>query len=792
MQHQKQTLGILATLFLALGIMASNVWGQNPTPFINEISPVAALPGASAFTLTVDGTGFVSGAVVNWKVGTTTTALATTFMSTTQVTASVPASLVAAAATASVTVANLNTAPLEGTSNVAFFQITDPTTGVAFSTASSPGTGNYPYSVAVGDFNGDGKLDLAVVNTDSNTVSILLGHGDGTFTQASGSPVSVGSNPVTVAVGDFNGDGKLDLAVANEVDNTVSILLGNGDGTFTAASGSPVGVGLFPVSVAVGDFNGDGKLDLAVSNACGSSSSCSSGTVSILLGNGDGTFTPASGSPGVGNFPESVAVGDFNGDGKLDLAVANEYDNTVSILLGNGDGTFNAGPTLGTGNYPYSVAVGDFNGDGKLDLAVVNTDGNTVSILLGNGDGTFSLKSSPGVSNPLSVAVGDFNGDGKMDLAVGNSYYSAVSILLGNGDGTFNPGPMPGGGFAPQSVAVGDFNGDGRLDVAAVAYDNNAVFVVVQQPAPEVGVPATLVFGNQNLGGNKTLTLIITNTGTAGLNVTGASVSGTNSADFTAALNTCSSSVSAGGNCSVNVTFTPTIVGGENATLTVADNAGTGTQTVSLTGTGVGVPTAGIAPPSLSFGSQIVNTTSAAQTVTLSNTGSAALSITSVPISGGFAETNNCGSTLAAPGTCTIGVTFTPTSTGPFSGTLTITDNSSTGSTQTVMLSGTGLAAFTITPTPSTETVYRGVLGGFILTLKSLDGFNGKVTLSCSGGPAGSYCADLPQTVNLNGTAYAVSGILFPKNSAPGTYTINFTGTSGLITAHATAEFIVK
>jgi hypothetical protein len=811
---KKHTSTVLAAFILALEMMALNAWAQNPTPFINEISPVAAVPGASAFTLTVDGTGFASGAVVNWTVGTTTTPLATTFVSATQVTATVPASLVATAATASVTVVNPDAAPLEGTSNIEFFQITTPTSSVAFTTASSPGTGQYPHSVAVGDFNGDGKLDLAVVNECGNdpdcgspgTVSILLGNGNGTFNLASGPPITVGFGPESVAVGDFNGDGKLDLAVVNWSDDNVSILLGNGDGTFTPASTPTVSVGSDPYSLAVGDFNGDGKLDLAVVNF-------GDNTVSILLGNGDGTFTPAS-TPtvSVAEDPRAVAVGDFNGDGKLDLAVVNQCGNdpycgspgTVSILLGNGDGTFTAAPSPNVSPYASWIAVGDFNGDGKLDLAVTSWNNNTMYILLGNGNGTFTPASGSPITvsfAPESVAVGDFNGDGKLDLAVANECGSDptcsspgnVAILLGNGDGTFTAAPSPSVGLVPLSLAVGDFNGDGRLDVASANYDSNTVSILVQPPAPEPGVPPSLAFGNQNLGTHNTLPLTITDTGTAALNITGATLSGTNSADFAAALNTCSSAVSPGGSCAINVTFTPSIAGAESATLTVDDNGGTGAQTVSLSGAGT-VAVASLSPSSLSFAGQAVGTTSAAQTVTLMNTGGAPLAITGVTVSAGFAESNTCGSSLAAGGKCTISVTFTPAATGSFTGTLSVIDNSNgvAGSTQTVSLSGTGLAGFSITPTPSTETVTRGILGAFILTLKSLDGFKGAVTLSCSGGPAGSYCADLPATVNLNGTVYAISGILFPKTAAAGTYTITFTGTSGAISEDATATFIVK
>src|SRR6267378_2390981 len=190
---------------------------------------------------------------------------------------------------------------------------------------------NGPSGIAVGDFNGDGKADLAVVNFGDWNVYVLLGNGDGTFQAARSVYFAPGGGfPWSIAAGDFNRDGKLDLAVSNYGDNSLSVLLGNGDGTFQAPLTSPVGTN--PAQVTVGDFNGDGKLDLAVS-------SVANNTVAVLLGNGDGTFRPAP-SLTVGNGPAGVAVGDFNGDGKQDLAVANLNDNTLSVLLGNGDGTF--------------------------------------------------------------------------------------------------------------------------------------------------------------------------------------------------------------------------------------------------------------------------------------------------------------------------------------------------------------------------------------------------------------------------------------------------------------------
>jgi len=334
----------------------------------------------------------------------------------------------------------------------------------------------YPYSVAVADFNGDGKPDLVAANQGSITVSVLLGNGDGTF-QKQVSYVT-GNTPTSVAVGDFNGDGKPDLVVANLGDNKVSIQLGNGDGTFQ--SEKTYTTGTTPYSVVVGDFNGDGKLDLVVANF-------SDNTISVLLGNGDGTFQTQK-TYATGSVPHFVTTGDFNGDGKLDLVVANYTDNTLSILLGNGDGTFQDQETYATGSEPIFVTVGDFNGDGNLDLAVADNGNSKVNILLGNGNGTFQGQKSYTVGvGPTSVAIGDFNGDGKADLVVTNSNDgnagtgNSVSLLLGNGDGTFQGQKTYATGTNPNCVAVGDFDGDGNPDLAVANSSSNTVSVLLDQ-----------------------------------------------------------------------------------------------------------------------------------------------------------------------------------------------------------------------------------------------------------------------------------------------------------------------
>jgi hypothetical protein len=328
--------------------------------------------------------------------------------------------------------------------------------------------GTKPYCVAVGDFDCDGKPDLAVTSADG--VAVFLNNGDGTFRR--GVDLAAGSNPWGVAVGDFDGDGVLDLAVAREKADCVGVYLGRGDGTFQDAR--HYATNSAPRGVAVGDFDGDGKPDLAVANG--------SGSVSVLLGNGDGTFRPAVHYPSpLGAI--SVAVADLNGDGKSDLVTSNGAGDTVRVLLGNGDGTFRPGVPYAVGSGPGVVVVADFNGDGAPDIAVENVGTHDVSVLLGNGDGTFRPAASyTAGASPGGLAVADFNGDGKPDLVVANHNSSNVSVLLGNGDGTFRPAVHYAAGFTPSGVAVGDFYGDGKPDVAVANYQGGDVSILLNRP----------------------------------------------------------------------------------------------------------------------------------------------------------------------------------------------------------------------------------------------------------------------------------------------------------------------
>jgi len=373
------------------------------------------------------------------------------------------------------------------------FSIKQVNAQICFSPSTEFAVGTGAASVVSADFNGDGFADLAVANNGTGDISILIGTGTGSFGAATN--FGVGSGPYSLCTADFNGDGKADLAATNHGSNDVSVMLGNGSGSFGTAVNFAVGTG--PVSLTSADFNGDGFKDLATANF-------SSNNVSIILGNGAGSFGSATsftvGTSSTNPTPHSITSGDFNGDGKADLATANYGSDNVSVILGTGTGSFGAASNflIQTGASPYSIICADINGDGKVDLAVANTGLSKASVLIGSGSGSFTTNSfSVGSGlNPSGISVGDFNGDGKKDLAVTNEGSDNLSLLLSTATGTvttvsYGAPAIFSVGSSPNALINADFNGDGKLDIATANWNTNDISVLLNAPLPAITANAS-------------------------------------------------------------------------------------------------------------------------------------------------------------------------------------------------------------------------------------------------------------------------------------------------------------
>jgi hypothetical protein len=429
-----------------------------------------------------------------------------------------------------------------------------------------------PQSLAVSDFNGDGFPDLAVASFNGD-LSVLLGNGDGTFRK----PVLYKANDAnTVISGDLRNNGISDLVVTNPDRGSIGVLLGNGDGTFQPVVLYP-DPKKDPVFAAFGDFNNDGNLDVVVIDEIG----CY--CIGVLLGNGNGTLQPAMYTPAP--YPTQVlGVGDFNGDGNLDLVTAGQFGGTnlMGVLLGNGDGTFRRGASYAVYNGPQSIAVADFNGDHILDVAVAEPEGGAISIFLGNGDGTFRAAPTIGASFPGSVVSADLNGDGIPDLVAVTSFNSnLISLFLGNGDGTFQP-EMDFTAVVAGGIAVGDFNGDQKTDIAVGGYIGNSVLTLLNTGTVAFSPTTPLNFKKQAVGTTSTAQKVtLTNTGKTGLKIASMKAS----AQF-GVTSTCGSSVAAGANCTISVTFTPKTQGAKSGTVTINDSASSKPQVIELSGTG--------------------------------------------------------------------------------------------------------------------------------------------------------------------------------------------------------------
>lgn len=347
--------------------------------------------------------------------------------------------------------------------------------------------GTHPVSVMIADVNKDGNNDIIVANGGSGNVSVYLGDGKGRFSQANGSPFPTGPNPSDIAVGDFNGDGNLDVAIANHGVKLVTVLLGNGKGQFSFAPGSPFSVpsNPHPHGIAAADFNGDKKLDLAVD-------SWGENKVLVLFGNGDGTFQTPGLKFDVGDAPyQRLRTADLNEDGNPDIVTSNWKGSSVSVLFGDGKGNFSR-KDITVPESPFGIAIGDFNGDHHLDIAIAHYSGqgtdpskNALSVLFGDGKGNFTLaKGSPFPVGhyPPTLAAGDLNGDGIIDLALPSYQEDTITVYLGGRNGiTQSSYSSIRVGHRPHGVAIADLDNDGKGDLVVAEEEDNDVVVLLSK-----------------------------------------------------------------------------------------------------------------------------------------------------------------------------------------------------------------------------------------------------------------------------------------------------------------------
>lgn len=866
-QHgtQKQTaiLGLMLLMMIAaLAPTAVAGAGGAPVPFVQAISPVSVAPGGNSFTLTVTGANFVPASAVFWD----SSQLATTYMSSTKLTATVSAAMIETSGTGWITVVTPGNVcnPGGGTSNVMYLPVVGTVPSLTFVESKNDGAPG-AWGVIAADFNKDGMLDVVTSNRGSNTVTVYLGNGNGTF--QAGQQITVFTGPFGLAVGDINHDGNLDLIVTSlfaSGSGGIAVLLGNGDGTFQSPTLFTTDHGE-SLAAALADVNGDGNLDLIAGNATGG--------VAVFLGNGDGTFqAPVIYGPSLGGIGD-IRLADLNGDGSLDLIVANE--SVVATLLGNGNGTFQNPASI---SVPGSVGtvIGDFDGDGKLDAVASSFDSATV-FLKGNGDGTLQAGVTIATSANRGIQIGDFNGDGKLDFVTQDQTGQSLDFYIGNGDGTFQAVQSFGTDLGPQfTFAVGNFATGGGLAVAAAGTSNDMVFfqtAVVVSPAvvnfdslaigstsdpmtvtvtnstpaivnisgiavseagssmdfhqtsttcgetlavgasctvqvtfqPTVAGPLaaslevtddapgspqsatlsgtgtaapvatlstmTLTFASQGVGTQSAGQMVmLTNTGTATMNIEGISITGPNLADF-AQTNTCGATVAASANCTITVKFTPSASGSRTASLTIDDDAPGNPHSVALAGTGQVQPTATPSANMLTFVATVSGSSSASQMVTVTNNGGAALTITSIALTGAnpgdFLSTNTCGASLAASANCAITVTFKPTAGGARAAAVTLTDNAA-DSPQSVALTGTG-EDFTLSVTTPTQTISRGGTANIQVAVTPQGGFTGLITLTCMGAPVHSTCSVTPSsfTASVTPTNVAVSLVTQGQMFAP-------------------------
>lgn len=688
-----------------------------------------------------------------------------------------------------------------------------------FLDASSPSTGQDPDSDVIADFNGDGIADVAIANYSDNTITVLLGKGDGTFAPAPGSPITVTSVARSIVAGDFNHDGKIDLAMTNSFYNgVVTILLGNGDGSFTPAPGLPTTVGdSFQIvdSLATGDFNGDGIQDIAVGV---SGSYYGPGVLVVLLGNGDGTFKKL---PGVTLAQQSASptTGDFNRDGITDLAIVDYYGSQVAIYLGNGDGTFQQAPNspLTVGPEATGAVAADLNGDGILDLAVANLisplSNGTITILLGAGDGTFTpVSASPTVgNNPYNIAYGDFNGDGKADLATANNGDDTVSYLLGNGDGTFLPTIASTylGQFTTY-LATGDINGDGLTDVVAVTQSpalGNSSFdglasVLLSQPT----VTATAVVNGINPLGTGTHQVEATYPGNSSYSASTSNSIALTAEQFAAnvAVTPSASSITTAQSLTVTISISG-LSGAPTPTGSVILTSGSYTSaSTPLTG---GIATINISAGALSVGSDTITAAYSGDTNYTKTSASSTVSVAAIPPS--FAITSSSVTITTPGGTTGNTSTITVTPAGGFTGTVTLTaalTSSPTGTVNPPTFSFGSISSVPVTattPATATLTILTTAASNASLHLPGrLAPLSRGAILACllvfafpirrrKGMLALAFFVSL-LAGSLSGCSGGSTNATNNPGTTPGSYTVTVTGTSGTLTTTSLVTLTVQ
>lgn len=460
-----------------------------------------------------------------------------------------------------------------------------------------------PYAAAFADFNSDGFLDMAHLISDGNSHYVRLMTGNGTGSLTYSTDLATPSPPKAIVATDLNGDGKIDIAVANMGTDNVSIFLNNGSGGFPARV--DVAVGLAPTAIALGDFRGDGtRDDLAVMNSTGNS-------VTILLNDGTGTFTATSSAswPTSPDNLSGIAVGDFNGDNTEDIAVTRSSASMLRIFKGNGVGTFQAGLDVTVGTGSKAVVAGDFNNDGIPDLVVLNSSNATISVIKGNSSGAFTAETQSTITNPadsaanpVDIVSADLNRDGIPDLAVVSNTNGNIPVLTGNGNATFTAATTAETfttGAAPSAIAAGDLNGNGN-ELFSLSNTNKSYSLQSNSSAATAGITATppgFDFSNFWIGNDHSvysaIPVTIANPGSADLTVSSMTLTGANSSDYVLApqsgtCGTATPTIAAGSSCSVEIRFMPISPGAKTANFNIASNSiANPTLTVPLSGTGI-------------------------------------------------------------------------------------------------------------------------------------------------------------------------------------------------------------